>query len=242
MSNNTNEGIGYIGHSVQNVLTKNIIDKVFLKDFKKAFVFKKTDKLAQAVSLVLTYSPNKTTTLTRLESLSIELPGEVLREHLVATCDPARTILEIISLLEVARSTNQIHQGNAELLLKEYQYLLTTMCDQAGESVALDVAVEHEVADASPRNTPRLATKQNIPNDRARTSSVKKQATPTGGDRSEKILQVIRSKGHANIKDISNVVYGVSEKTIQRELSKLIDKGHVRKEGERRWSTYHYVA
>lgn len=242
MSNSVNEGIGYIGHSVQNVLTKNIIDKVFLKDFKKAFVFKKTDKLAQAVSLVLTYSPNKTTTLSRLETLSVELPGEVLREHLVSECDPARTVLEILSLLEVARSTNQIHQGNAELLLKEYQYLLTTMCDHAGDSVTLDVTVEQEVTDMRPGARAKLPPKRHVSNSVSSRASTQKQIPPSSTDRTEKILQVIRSKGQASIKDISNVVYGVSEKTIQRELSKLIDKGHIRKEGERRWSTYHYVA
>jgi DeoR/GlpR family transcriptional regulator of sugar metabolism len=51
-------------------------------------------------------------------------------------------------------------------------------------------------------------------------------------------LSVIKNKGTASIKDISTLVRGVSEKTIQRELSALISSGSVLKQGERRWSTY----
>jgi hypothetical protein len=38
------------------------------------------------------------------------------------------------------------------------------------------------------------------------------------------------------------VVRGVSEKTIQRELSLLVLEGTVRKQGERRWTTYSLAA
>jgi predicted HTH transcriptional regulator len=60
-------------------------------------------------------------------------------------------------------------------------------------------------------------------------------------DREKKILDVIRDKGIVSIKDISTVVFDVSEKTIQRTLQLLIDKGHIKKEGERRWAKYHLV-
>ena len=57
-------------------------------------------------------------------------------------------------------------------------------------------------------------------------------------DRSNAVLSVIKNKGKASIKDISTLIRGVSEKTIQRELMTLINAGIVLKHGERRWSTY----
>lgn len=60
-------------------------------------------------------------------------------------------------------------------------------------------------------------------------------------DREERIVEVIRDKGIVSIKDISTVVFDVSEKTIQRTLQTLIDKGHIKKEGERRWAKYQIV-
>ena len=60
-------------------------------------------------------------------------------------------------------------------------------------------------------------------------------------DRKSAILSVIGSKGKASIKDISPHIRNVSEKTIQRELQALTTAGTLRKDGERRWSTYSLV-
>jgi len=56
--------------------------------------------------------------------------------------------------------------------------------------------------------------------------------------RRDRILAIIREKGHASIKDVSSVIVDCSEKTIQRELMTLISEGQIIKEGERRWSRY----
>ncbi len=58
------------------------------------------------------------------------------------------------------------------------------------------------------------------------------------GNRKEKIISVVRKKGHITIKDITSVISGCSEKTIQRELIGLVKDKILKKEGERRWSKY----
>jgi hypothetical protein len=57
-------------------------------------------------------------------------------------------------------------------------------------------------------------------------------------DRAERIKTVLEAKPRASVKDIAEVITDVSEKTIQRELNSLIEKGQVVREGERRWSRY----
>jgi len=57
-------------------------------------------------------------------------------------------------------------------------------------------------------------------------------------DRAERIKTVLEAKPQATVKDIAEVITDVSEKTIQRELNSLIEKGQVVREGERRWSKY----
>lgn len=52
------------------------------------------------------------------------------------------------------------------------------------------------------------------------------------------IINTIRKKGKVMIKDLTPVIKGCSAKTIQRELGTLVEKGILKKEGERRWSTY----
>ncbi|HMO78309.1 MAG TPA: hypothetical protein PKA42_01395 [Candidatus Paceibacterota bacterium] len=61
-------------------------------------------------------------------------------------------------------------------------------------------------------------------------------------DRGARIKTVLEAKPAATIKDIAEVITDVSEKTIQRELNSLIEKGQVVREGERRWSKYSVAA
>jgi DeoR/GlpR family transcriptional regulator of sugar metabolism len=57
-------------------------------------------------------------------------------------------------------------------------------------------------------------------------------------DRREAIVDVLKSKGTIYIKDVSTVIRGVSEKTLQRELQKLVQEGVITKTGSRRWTAY----
>lgn len=56
--------------------------------------------------------------------------------------------------------------------------------------------------------------------------------------RQMRILTLLRANSHLSIKDFAAVIPDCSEKTIQRELLELVEKGVIKKEGERRWSTY----
>lgn len=57
-------------------------------------------------------------------------------------------------------------------------------------------------------------------------------------DRAVRIKTVLEAKPEATIKDIAEVITDIGEKTIQRELNSLIEKGQVIRQGERRWSKY----
>ena len=58
------------------------------------------------------------------------------------------------------------------------------------------------------------------------------------GDRKAIITKLLSKKGGLSIKDFSQAIKGCSEKTIQRELLSMVAAGVLKKEGERRWSTY----
>ncbi len=59
--------------------------------------------------------------------------------------------------------------------------------------------------------------------------------------RKNKIIQFIKSKDQARLSDILNHIGDCSEKTIQRELNDLIEGGYLKKQGDRRWSTYFFL-
>jgi len=56
--------------------------------------------------------------------------------------------------------------------------------------------------------------------------------------RRDRILSLLRLKGKVSVRDVSEVIKDCSEKTLQRELVALVKDGVLKKEGERRWSTY----
>lgn len=60
-------------------------------------------------------------------------------------------------------------------------------------------------------------------------------------ERKSAILEVFKARKVAIIKDFSGVIRNCSEKTIQRELLKMVHGGILKKEGEKRWSHYSLV-
>lgn len=57
-------------------------------------------------------------------------------------------------------------------------------------------------------------------------------------NRQDTILKMLKTGTKLTIKDFSKNIKGCSEKTIQRELITMLEKGILKKEGERRWSKY----
>ena len=57
-------------------------------------------------------------------------------------------------------------------------------------------------------------------------------------DRERNIIELLKTKSNLTIKDFSSVIKGFSDKTIQRELLRLVKLNVLKKEGERRWSRY----
>ncbi|MDB5253939.1 MAG: seg [Parcubacteria group bacterium] len=52
------------------------------------------------------------------------------------------------------------------------------------------------------------------------------------------IIGLLKRKKEIMIKDISPLIHGCSEKTIQRELLSMVEAGILKKTGEKRWSRY----
>lgn len=66
-----------------------------------------------------------------------------------------------------------------------------------------------------------------------------KNIQPSKEQRRSLILDIIKkSTGPVSIKDVVEKIKDCSEKTIQRELTDLLDTGLIKKTGERRWSKY----
>lgn len=69
--------------------------------------------------------------------------------------------------------------------------------------------------------------------------SIKSDAVETSGTQREVlIVDLLKTKNNLTVKDFTSVIKGFSDKTIQRELLRLVSVGVLKKVGERRWSRY----
>ncbi len=229
-------------HSDDFVLEKSIFNNIFEKDIRRVFIYKKAERLAKAIHLIAPAFAESAPLRTRMEAIAIGLvdaasvPSESSRTAL------SRELLALSSILSIARTSGMLSFMNAELITREAHALLQEVAAYEEPRLFLDDA-------PTLSGIAKKAHLQETARGPVLTSELRRSASASKGhlkdisdgpvkDRRETILSVIRNKKMASIKDISTLIRGISEKTIQRELAHLIDEGKVLKQGERRWSTY----
>jgi hypothetical protein len=179
--------------------------------------------------------------------------------------DRAHTLLQYMSsLLTLAFISSYISASNIEIIKNEINYLhkhieelSTQSASESGhmqfksDLFVVNQPKQHKIAEekmsfikdkepsVSTQTSSKVSFKKPAP------THVKPKTAPmvseSKDDREKRVLDVIRDKGVVSIKDISTVIFDVSEKTIQRTLQLLIDKGQIKKEGERRWAKYQLI-
>ncbi|MHB8914085.1 MAG: DeoR family transcriptional regulator [Minisyncoccota bacterium] len=245
------------GASEDFVLEKSIFNNIFEKDIRRVFIYKKAERLAKALHLVAPAFSGSASLKNRIDSIAIGLVDAAVLPPHVAREVLSRELLLLSSVLGVARTGGLLSTMNTELIAREAHSLLQDVAVYEEPRLFLDEAptlsgiaksaqkresLQSPQASAHVRSAPSRAGKTNAASaERRQVKDIKD--TPSGPvkDRQEAVLSVIRNKGSVSIKDISTLIRGVSEKTIQRELMALVASGAVVKQGERRWSTYSLV-
>jgi hypothetical protein len=222
-------------------------------------VFKRTEKIVSVVLYVLSHINSK-----KDNELYVQiLKDRALKTHEVAlgtlrlqTQESAEglttlqyALVDLESTLRVTEAAGVLPQNIAELLFEQLvtiqRYLTNHYIKQPGMDLEQGVVLEDV------KTSIKAPAKLKSPTSSVAPVRRKSVSIPTNDissdayfvysqmtDRAERIKTVLEAKPQATIKDISEIITDVSEKTIQRELNSLIEKGQVIREGERRWSKY----
>jgi DNA-binding transcriptional ArsR family regulator len=233
-------------HLEDFVLEKSIFNNIFEKDIRRVFIYKKAERLAKAIHLITPAFTESVSLRNRIDAIAVGLVDAAILPPSSARTALSRELLTLSSVLSIARTGGLLSSMNAEIIAREAHMLLQEVAVYEEPRLDLDEvptlsdiakrARKSEVSKSSA--TPRVAAPRPST---LRKGHIKDKGESIGvhiKDRRDAVLSVIRNKGKASIKDISTLIRGVSEKTIQRELLTLIALGMVLKEGERRWSTY----
>jgi hypothetical protein len=229
------------------------------------YIFKKTEKITAGIYLVSGLLNDDEPMKWELRDHGMELMSSSFTASSNQPGDKSATIqslfaaaLETISLLNVARISNLITEMNHSLLVHEIDNIVGMLRDRLAQSAENAGYVLSEnffrtpdlfasgfkTRDKSGNNDYKG---QNLVSNMWKSSKdLVKEGRSIGHNsieekkniRQESILNVLKNQSNLTIKDFSNVIKDCSEKTIQRELIELVDRGIVRKDGERRWSKY----
>lgn len=232
--------------------------------------YKRTERIAAACYLVTNHVRNDEpvrarlrTSATNLLRTAMELRSGFRTNGSETTDTFLAEIRETISLVRILCVAGNLSRQNGDILIGALDDL-GAFITQAGESALSENIVlsraqfvpqtaeapPPEEEDVAPKRRPRQAprTQRRAVSDRP-AGKPKRQGERAAERMKEKhrerrlmILDILKQSGSIGIKDISAQITDCSEKTIQRELSDLVRKGHVRKKGAKRWSQYELIA
>lgn len=192
-------------------------------------IYKKAERLASATFMVSDIMPEGNELKTNIRHLSIELVSKSVSSNPNAL-EPL--VLNIMSLLEISFISGLISEMNARILKEEFNGFLGLIDRQ---SSSLSASVTSLFSEDSPAKEEKITQKTPLLKMPQMPREPKASRKETRG---KNILEFIAQEGSVSIKDISQNIRGCSEKTIQRELAKMINSGAVKKMGERRWTRY----
>ena len=203
----------------------------------------KSEKLASAVYLITGFFSDQEPLKWKLRSLasefiysSMSLKNDFSKEKEVAISETKTLILKITKLLSLAKNAGLVSAENHDLMEVEFVKYLNNLDSPVSISDFLntepprpkikDTGNTLMIKDKNEYGTPERSLKG------FGTVSVKKNS------RQSIIISILKRKKEVMIKDVTPLIEGCSEKTIQRELSEMVRAGVIRRIGEKRWSRY----
>lgn len=229
------------------------------------YLFKKTEKIVLALYLVTDHLSDTEAMRTSIRRLANDvLRGAIKVTSTYASVGSdermVRDLYELTSFLELAATAKLISSNNAHVIVDEVSRLAKDIrAHQDANQSGANLKKSFFVVDTLPQTnvlykghkgqaetkmsfthtanstaTPEVK-KQNVP---ATVPKQNKIESPIKDNRTERIKAIVQEKGQVTIKDVADAFTGIGEKTIQRELQKMVATGVLKREGERRWSTY----
>lgn len=221
-----------------------------------SFVYKKAERITTALHLVTKFITPNEPIRESLRVESVELLSDMFSDVTHPFFDDewldaltARSA-KIVTFLEVAYRLGYISEMNWDILSKEYSQFPAILREARDDECV--GALNKSFCHVSKEQTVGMEKAQHVYGGRQGIKDIKRtvstgrqssagQALGSHGKKDVRriaIIGLLKRKEKINVKDVTAIIDGYSEKTLQRELLSLVDEGVLKKEGERRWSMY----
>jgi hypothetical protein len=218
-------------------------------------VFKKTERMVSVVFYILSYIEKNEQTDFHIKNISTK--AMQVHETSLATLSLyeyeakdkifpfEQSLVALEGVLRIGNAARVLNDEVLTLLLSEVDLVHRYLRNHFTGIVPLTMRTHAPITSSATIDRPKTSrqTQANIRPSRVNIpkgdiSSDAHMVYSQLVDRSVRIKTVLEAKPESTIKDIAEVITDVGEKTIQRELNSLIEKGQVIRQGERRWSKY----
>lgn len=231
-------------------------------DSFKIYLFKKVERISIALYLCTNHLADDVSLKTNIRSVADILIKDILfinrgQSNLNSTTKIKEDFLELRTLLNFSVNSNLISITNVNILLDEINKLNKEIENHKdiliGDTefkksffvVESRQKISENISDSSSdykghkghNNLEKDIDKKEENKEISKGQNLNSEPS----SRTEDIMKIIKDNGKVTIKDISTRIKNCSEKTIQRELLKMVSLNLIKKEGERRWSTYSVV-
>ena len=213
------------------------------------YSFKKTEKIVSAIYLVTGLIKDNEPMKWELREGSMSLLSVMMSLNGSEAIDKNRSLqsfftlaVQMISFLNIASISGLASEMNSSVIIREINELIEYVKHQSAMSTSTSgfilsdsfFATDMLTAQHDKGQVKQLKTQHTsiTPNNKVEIIKDKKDT------RKNSILSILKKDSQLTIKDFVKVITDCSEKTIQRELIDLVENGLVKRNGERRWSTY----
>ncbi|MFC1731273.1 hypothetical protein ACFL6I_13145 [candidate division KSB1 bacterium] len=235
----------------------------FGDNYACAHAYKKTEKLLIALHLVTNFVPEKEPARNAVRDKSVRILSDMLNLRSGFCSNGSErvdkvvaSVYEVTSLLDILHAAGFVSDMNLEILKRELSGLIVFIREAENTEVSEKVVFGNDhfetgeylrpsaggnIKDSVKGNKMSFSIKDTTKTSPYNKKQNIKKTSSTSGSHTERraaIVDLIKDKKSVNVKDVSAVITGCGEKTIQRELIALVQSGVLKKEGERRWSTY----
>lgn len=148
---------------------------------------------------------------------------------------------KIIKMLEIASTGTIVSNMNFDILRKEYINLMNIM-EGNKEVMVPEISIGQKTIGqikTEKIEAPIKPARQILPRKKSDRPVLKSKRLHSE-ERKKKIIDFLKQNGEKTIKEISVIFTGISEKSVQRDLSNLIKTGQLISKGEKRWRTYSF--
>lgn len=241
---------------ISEVVSKNKSDGLLIYNPEYySFIFKKTEKVVAAVFYITESKKDNNTNADIVSYIQgaaqtvLDRVLDVLTRTVIEgggiEAEAHKALLRMRSTFQIALASGIMRSDYVDVLTREIDDVIRNLHmlsnrDERFPSLAFNEEKEYAAALKSQKLREPAKNTSKVPKKLAGQTILQANSERKMShiNRREAIIAVLRAKGNANIKDISEVVLDCSEKTIQRELIDMINKGQIVREGERRWSRY----